>query len=137
MSLIRRHLGVWTFAWLSCQVAALSALVPGVCCVAHQELAATTECHETTPADACPMRGVDGQACPMHDGSSTPDASEQCAMRATCSIPAMAVASLFSVPGVLFTQSTASIDPHVSLMTEAADHLPAAAAALDTPPPRS
>lgn len=136
MRLIRRHLGVWTFAWLSCQIAALSAIVPGVCCAAHQA-AGAAECHETTPEDACPMRGVDGQACPMHDGSHTPDASEQCAMRATCSMPAMALASVFSVPGVLFTQSTASIDTHVSLLTDATDRLPTAPAALETPPPRS
>jgi hypothetical protein len=136
MELIRRHLGVWTFAWLSCQLAALSALVPGVCCAAHQ-VDVATECHETTPADACPMRGIDGQACPMHDGSHAPDASEECAMRATCTTPAVALASLFSVPGMLFTQSTAVVDTRVSLLTEATDRLPAAPAALETPPPRS
>lgn len=138
MRFIRRHLGAWTFAWLSCQVAALTALLPVECYAAYQNLAVKTpDCLETTSEDACPMRGVDGDACPMHDGSNQADADEQCAMRGIHNGPAVALAALLSIPGVLLAETSAVVEQSASLVTPQAVRLSGAPIALDPPPPRS
>jgi hypothetical protein len=135
---------VWAFAWLSCQVASLSALLPAECCMAHHTLAESTEpCHESTPAESCPMRAVDGQACPMHTGAAHHDAAaqqnaeEQCAMRGTCNGPAVALAGLFAIPGVLVSQSQVRIDATSSMLTLMPLRFASTLSPLDTPPPRS
>ena len=135
---MRRHLGAWTFAWLLCQVAALTALLPAECYAAYRNLAVTTaDCLEATPDDACPMRSVDGEVCPMHDGSNHSDATEQCAMRGIHNGPVLALAAVFSIPGVLLSKSSASVDERSSLLTPQLACLTGAPLSLDTPPPRS
>ena len=133
MGLIRRHLGVWAFAWLSCQLASLSIAAP-----LWQSIAAeTAECLGTTAADACPMRDEGGQACPMHDGTNSPDASEQCAMRALSHGPAIALATIFSIPAVLLSETGISVDAESAMLTPFVAHLHGAPVPVDSPPPRS
>lgn len=51
--------------------------------------------------------------------------------------PDAALASLFSVPGVLIAGTDVPSDAGRSALTATLDHVPAAPATLDTPPPRS
>jgi hypothetical protein len=127
----RRHLGAWTFAWLLCQLASLSATIP-----AGQLATETVECLGTVD-DACPMQDVEGEACPMHNGSDHPDASEQCAMRGLSHAPAIALAALFSIPAVLLAES--SVRPDTQAATLRADGVQFASepVPVDSPPPRS
>jgi hypothetical protein len=150
-------LGAWSVTWLLCQVATLSAFLPPNCCAEHEAHAAGTEqCHDTTPADHCPMQATDGRACPMHAQASADDphaahrastaaapaadtlaAEEECRMRGTCDGPAVALSVLFSVPAVMpadqvgFVPPTAPFDAAL-IPTFAPDPLTS-----DTPPPRA
>lgn len=133
MGLIRRHLGVWAFAWLSCQVASLSIAAPLWQSIASE----TAECLGTTADDACPMRDESGQACPMHDGTNRPDASEQCAMRALSHQPAIALATIFSIPAVLLSETGTSADTQSAMLMPFVTHLNSALSFVDSPPPRS
>ena len=133
MGLIRRHLGVWAFAWLSCQLASLSFAAPIWPSVASD----TAECLGTSAADACPMRDETGQACPMHDGTNNPDASDQCAMRALSHGPAVVLATIFSIPAVLLSESGTSTDSQSAMLTPVAAHLHGTPVSVDSPPPRS
>ena len=133
MGLIRRHLGVWAFAWLSCQVASLSMAAPLWQAIASD----TAECLGTSAADACPMQDETGQACPMHDGTNNPDASERCAMRALSHGPAIALATIFSIPAVLLSEAGISADTQSAMLTPVVAHLHGTPVRVDSPPPRS
>ena len=123
MGLIRRNLGAWAFVWLSCQLAALSIAAP-----LWQSIAAeTADCLGTTAADACPM----------HDGTNSPDASEQCAMRALSHGPAIALATMFSIPAVLLSETGISVDAQSAMLTPFVAHLHGTPVKVDSPPPRS
>lgn len=132
MGFIRRHLGVWALAWLSCQVASLSLVAP-----VWQVVSQTAECLGTKADDACPMRDADGQACPMHDGSNQPDAKEQCAMRGLSHDPAIALAAFFSIPAVLIAESSISPDTQTAMLRTDLVHFTGAAVSVESPPPRS
>ena len=123
MGLIRRHLGVWAFAWLSCQVASLSFAAP----IWQSVVAETAECLGTSATDACPM----------HDGTNNPNASDQCAMRALSHGPAIALATIFSIPAVLLSESRISADSQSAMLTPVAAHLHGTPVSVDSPPPRS
>ena len=133
MGLIRRHLGVWTLAWIFCQVASVSLALPFWQAVAL----ATGECLVTAAADACPMRDADGQACPMHDGTNSPDASEQCAMRALSHGPSFALATIFSIPAVLMSETGIAVDTQSAMLNPFVAHAHSAPIPVDSPPPRS
>jgi hypothetical protein len=94
MNEIRRRVRAVAFAWLLCQVASLSAFVPEACCVSHaaEEAAKqkTEVCHEDAPA---PVEPKEGDACPMHHGSSTQDG---CTISNACDGPGQQLLTLFS-----------------------------------------
>jgi len=99
------------------------------------------QCHETTPADQCPMKTADGTACPMHqslaDHSSHNGAPADCTMTGSCNGPALALSSLFSVPAVLPDATVVIIsDGHAHTLTTSL-HTPNASPSLDTPPPKA
>jgi hypothetical protein len=184
MSSIRRRLGAWSIAWLLCQVASLSALVPQECCAAHStshdasheashgaapgDLHAaahgtahgvtqdrshgtatdtSAECPKAPAAAECPMGHAAGDACPMHQsGASEQAASDRtasdqttadCVMRGMCNGPAVALASLFSIPGVLLDSSSTHADRSASAPAVGVAHLQTVLVTFDTPPPRS
>lgn len=83
------------------------------------------------------MHTADGQVCPMHQAASSAQGARECAMRGTCDGPAVALGSLFSIPGILLDKTDTGIDISASLLTGVADRTPDAPASLDTPPPKS
>src|SRR6185503_11847940 len=93
MIAIRRRVRAVAFAWLLCQVASLSAFVPGDCCIAHAAEAAAKKkaaaCHE----EAAPPASKDGDACPLHHGRTTHDC---CAIKNACDGPGTQLLTLFS-----------------------------------------
>jgi len=93
MIAIRRRVRVVAFAWLLCQVASLSAFVPGDCCIAHAAEAAAKKkaaaCHE----EAAPAAPKEGEACPLHQGRTTHDC---CAITNACDGPGAQLLTLFS-----------------------------------------
>jgi hypothetical protein len=103
---IRRRIRTVAFAWLLCQVASLSAFVPEICCISHAEEAAAKEkaaaCHESPAPEQAPK---DGDACPMHHGTSSHDC---CVMTNACDGPGTHLASLFSYIGVPETPASPS-----------------------------
>jgi hypothetical protein len=131
MGLIRRHLGVWTLAWISCQVVSMSLALP----LWHAGASNTAECLVNN--DACPMQDADGQACPMHDGANRPDASEQCAMRALSHGPSIALATIFSIPAVLMSATGITADTRSAMLNPFVDAVHSTPAPVDSPPPRS
>jgi hypothetical protein len=137
MRFIRRRLLAMSFAWLVCQAGSLAAFVPQDCCPAHHQPAeAAKDCHQqATTGDQCPMHLADGKPCPMHDGTGNQD--RPCAMRGTCNGPAAALATLFSVPGILVDQSPAPVVNQVSSVLLTRDTSLSLFVPLDTPPPRS
>jgi hypothetical protein len=80
----RRHLRLWTAAWLLVQMASLAALIPRDCCAAHP--LAHSPMPAATPEAAAPSGDA---ACPMHRearaAERTPPAA--CSMRGTCDGP--------------------------------------------------
>jgi hypothetical protein len=139
MRLIRRRLVALSLAWLACQAGSLTAFVPQDCCPAHHQPAEAKDCHKqpaAPTADAqCPMHQADGQPCPMH--SPTSGQERPCVMRGTCNGPAAAVATLFSIPGILVVQSAVPVVDQISSLVIAQDVSPSLFVPLDTPPPRS
>lgn len=133
MGLIRRHLGVWTLAWITCQVTSLSLPLP----FWHALASTTGECLVTAADDACPMRDADGQACPMHDGTNRPGAVEQCAMRALSHGPSVALATIFSIPAVLMSEIGIAADTQSAMLNPFVAHAHGAPLPVDSPPPRS
>src|SRR5436190_15418670 len=93
MLAIRRRVRAVTLAWLLCQVASLSAFVPGDCCIAHATEAAAKKkaaaCHEA----AAPVAPKEGEACPLHKGRTTHDC---CAMTNACDGPGVQLLGLFA-----------------------------------------
>jgi hypothetical protein len=138
MRFIRRHLGVWALAWLSYQGATVLALMPLECCLAHKSLEDTRrECTKATSSspESCPMHAATGHACPMHRDAGSEDAADECAIRGTCTGPALAI--MFSIPGVLVDDTRITFNAPAGTPTPQADRLPAAPFSIDTPPPRS
>jgi len=136
-----------TVAWLVCQFASLAAFVPVDCCEAHHPRSVEA-CHKAAVADECPMHATTGQACPMHSGASgtsdsrgssdsSHDAAKTCAMRGMCHGPETSIAVLFSLPGILASETTVPVVNQSAPI--AADALPSylVARSFDTPPPRS
>lgn len=135
MTAFRRRLRAVAFAWLVCQVASLSAFVPGECCKSHAiEAAAKAKeaaCHhESTPAPP-----KDGDACPMHHGSKSHDC---CTISNGCNGPGQQLTTLFAYVGVVQSPQSASI-----VLESTAAFIPADAPLLyhlaipDAPPPKS
>ena len=58
-------------------------------------------------------------------------------MRGTCNGPAAALATLFSIPGILVDQSPAPVVDQVSALVMTEGVSPSLFTPLDTPPPRS
>ena len=136
MRLIRRRLVALSLAWLACQAGSLAAFVPQDCCPAHHQPAEAKDCHKQPAADeSCPMHQADGQPCPMHSGAQSQE--RPCLMRGTCNGPAAALATLFSVPGILADQAPAPVVEQISSFFIAQDVSPSLFLPLDTPPPRS
>jgi hypothetical protein len=134
---LRRHLTVWSVAWLLSQLASVVAFVP------IAALAADAECLPSTPGDRCPMREANGNPCPMHQSEAASSHSHDAAKEAECRLvalsggPAAALAALFSVPGVL---SDAAIVTSMTVSRLAAATVPALhyrALTHDPPPPRA
>jgi hypothetical protein len=100
MNAVRRRVRVVTLVWLLCQVASLSAFVPGECCVSHAAEARAREkadaCHETAAAPVSEPQP--GDACPMHHGSKSHDC---CAITNACDGPGTQLLSLFSFVSIL------------------------------------
>jgi hypothetical protein len=134
MMFLRRHLRFAAVAWLLCQVASLSAFGPQNCCLAHRMTdGAAPECHRIDDG-TCPMHAADGKACPAHasdDGDERP-----CVIRATCDRPAVALASLFSVNGILAEGTNVPFDATSSVLIVAARRPTPLLLSHDTPPPR-
>ena len=80
------------------------------------------------------MHQADGQPCPMHSGAQSQE--RPCVMRGTCNGPAAALATLFSVPGILVEQSPVPVVDQMSSLVTAQDVSPSLFVPLDTPPPR-
>ena len=134
MTALRRRIRAVAFAWLLCQVASLSAFVPGECCAAHAAEAAAKQqaasCHEAAPAAP-----KDGDACPMHHQSRAHDC---CKITNSCEGPGVQLTGLFAYVGVIETPMTNS------LTLESAPAIAAEPAPLlyrrltpDSPPPKS
>ena len=105
MTALRRRIRAVAFAWLLCQVASLSAFLPGECCKAHAaEMAAKAKeapCHESVPAAP-----KEGDACPMHHGQKM---HECCTISNACDGPGQQLTTLFAYVGVVQTPHSASI----------------------------
>jgi hypothetical protein len=135
MRFIRRHLVLWTLTWLSCQAASLSVTA----LVDAGRLQTGKTCVEAGPAEQCPMRGVNGEPCPMHRGTHG-DAHDQdgsCTLRSTGTDSAMLLGTVFSAPGVLPVLAFASFAVEETTVTASLAPLPTVSVLLDTPPPRS
>jgi hypothetical protein len=137
MTLLRRYLRFSAVLWLACQVASLSALGPQNCCPAHRLAAeGETDCHQTDDG-SCPMHAATGKACPAHASGNTDSADTRpCVLRGTCSGPAVALASLFSINGILSDGTQVTLDATSSPVTVPVQHPTPLVASHDTPPPR-
>ena len=115
MTRLRRRIRIVAFAWLLCQVASLSAFVPGECCKAHAAEAAAKakeHCHETAP-----VTPKDGDACPMHHGlpaeasaKAGQKSHECCTISNSCDGPGRQLTTLFAYVGVLESPQSAPIE---------------------------
>lgn len=170
---LRHRLPALTTLWLCCQVLSLSALAPRYCCAAHSHDSASapnddasgTHCHESAPADSCPMASATGVACPMHAGSGQAEpadvhahhsghsahassvstgaaavadesSADDCAMRATCQGPVTALASLIWIPGVLDDTQSSPAAPVTRLRLSPPESAASFVRPIDLPPPR-
>jgi hypothetical protein len=134
MLFLRRYLRFFAVVWLSCQAASLSALAPQDCCPAHRAAAeGDPECHQTGD-DTCPMHAADGKACPAH--ASDDEDRSPCVMRGTCEGPAVALASLFSVNGILAERLQVPYDVTSSRLIGSDHRSTPLVVTHDTPPPR-
>jgi len=135
MRFIRRHLVLWTLIWLSCQAASISAMA----LVDSGTLQAGKTCVEAGPAEQCPMRGINGEPCPMHRGTHTDshDRDESCTLRSTSSDSATLLGAVFSAPGVLPVASLTPLVLEETAIAASPAPLPAVSVLLDTPPPRA
>lgn len=136
MQSLRRHLAVWSVAWLLSQLASVVSFLP---------IAALTyvECRPSTPGDRCPMRDANGTPCPMHqsgaEGSHAHDAANEaeCRLVALSGGPAAALAALFSLPGVLPETDLATVLTVSRLPATPVPLLLDRSVAYDPPPPRA
>ena len=104
MNALRRRIRIVAFAWLLCQVASLSAFMPGECCKTHAAEAAAKaneHCHESKP-----VAPKDGDACPMHHGQKS---HECCTISNACDGPGQQLTTLFAYVGVLESPQSAPI----------------------------
>src|SRR5262245_6403878 len=115
MRFIRRHLVLWTLTWLTCQAASLSAMA----LVDAGTLQTGKTCVEAGPAEQCPMRGINGEPCPMHRGAhnDSHDQDESCTLRSTSADSATLLGTVFSAPGVLPVPSFAPFAVEVTVVT--------------------
>ena len=91
------------------------------------------DCHQTDDG-TCPMHAADGKACPAH---ASDDADKRpCVMRGTCDGPAVALASLFSVHGILAEGTRVPFDATSSLLIASEYRSTPLLLSHDTPPPR-
>mgnify|MGYP003350494195 FL=1 len=140
MTSFRARLRAIAIIWLLCQVASLSAFVPGECCTAHAAEAAAREkaasCHEAAapaPAhhDSTPH---EGDACPMHSGKS----HDCCKMTNSCAGPGQQLTTLFALVGVLERPQT---NDHTLIASAAVVHpqpsLLPPHRSQDAPPPKA
>lgn len=134
MTALRRRIRAVAFAWLLCQVASLSAFVPGECCESHAAQAAAkakdAACHESAP-----VTPKEGDACPMHHGSKSHNC---CTISNACDGPGQQLTTLFAYIGVLESPQSSPIN-----LESTAAFIPASAPLLyhlsipDAPPPKS
>ena len=134
MTAIRRRIHLIACAWLFCQVASLSAFVPGECCASHAAEAAAKAkaeaCHE-----AAPVAPKQGDACPMHHGSKS---HECCTISNACDGPGQQLTTLFAYIGVLESPQSQPI-----VLDSTAAYIPPQAPLLyhlsipDAPPPKA
>jgi hypothetical protein len=159
MRSLRLHVRSLAATWLLFQVVWVAALVPRNCCAAHQP---EESCHESVAATECPMRGADGQACPMHRAQNkdqrtashadhhgqpaaafdhhhpAPPVSSDCKVGGTCDGPMAALLSLLSSTSILPDSSSSAPDAHIRpLAAAAAVNLVARIEPPDSPPPRA
>lgn len=137
MRSLRRHLGALTAIWLLFEAASLSALLPGVCCIAHAEDAQSDSesCHkEAATSEQCPMVSADGQPCPEHAAHTA--SGERCVMMGTCNAPMASLASLFSALAVLADRAVVHFDTLSAAVTLSSPAAIVVSLAFDTPPPR-
>jgi hypothetical protein len=80
------------------------------------------------------MHAADGTACPAHASGSTDE--RPCVMRGTCSGPAIALASLFSVNGILADDTYLPFEAASSPVFISAHRATPFIVSHDTPPPR-
>lgn len=133
---LRRRLRAWSFAWLICQVAFLSAFLPRECCAAHHSRASgsTPECHRTVKDTHCPMPSADGSACPMHQAKS---GDEDCRLRGMCDGPLSLLAHLLSAPSLPVGSLTVTLAmPPTSIVSTIAENALQQVTPPDSPPPR-
>jgi len=142
MTALRRRIRIVAFAWLLCQVASLSAFVPGECCKTHAAEAAAKaneHCHESAPAVP-----KEGDACPMHHGSPAGASAKErqkshecCTISNACDGPGQQLTTLFAYIGVLEAPQSAPV-----ALDSTAAFIPASAPLLyhrsipDAPPPK-
>ena len=134
---VRRHIRAWTTLALVLQSAWLFAIVPGVCCVAHETPMQDAPCHEEVKVEPCAMHGEPGAACQMHQQAEQVPA-ETCAMRTACGGPMSALLSMLDARGVLpapqtfLTASESAPSPPLPGEQLISQFVPP-----DSPPPRS
>ena len=135
---LRQHLRTWTTIALVLQSVWLLAIVPGVCCAAHEPAATEAPCHEEVKVEPpCSMHADTGAACPMHhQGEQAP--AEGCTMRTACGGPMSALISMLALQGVLPVPQ-----PSIATVASAASASPPGEQLLsrfippDSPPPRA
>jgi hypothetical protein len=142
MTTLRRGLRFWVAAWLVCQVASLSALVPRECCETHRPATAEEKpgCHEEPAATHCALRSAHGSACPMHAASEggSPPVTDPCSMRRACDGPLIALGALLSNHGVLVDPFVMSPDLQAGGVAVRARENPISSLpSPDPPPPRA
>jgi hypothetical protein len=139
MRTIRGRLRLWVSAWLVCQVASLSALVPRECCAAHRTVASKPGCHEMAEVPHCPMPAADGTQCPMHRaGHAHEQPADGCAMRGMCDGPLAAFSASLWNHGVLTDPFEAQHHRHAfPAILQTGGNPISRLPSLDPPPPRA
>jgi hypothetical protein len=73
----------------------------------------------------------------MHQSANPEQGARECSMRGLCNGPAVALGSLFSVPGILLAPLSMHVDLSASALTVVVVTAHTTPASLDTPPPRA
>jgi hypothetical protein len=142
MTTFRRGLRFWVAAWLLCQVASLSALVPRECCERHRPATAEDkpDCHEEPAATHCALRSAPGTACPMHAASESGSEplADPCSMRRACDGPLIALGALMPNHGVVADPFVMPPDLQAGdVAVRARDNPISSFRSPDPPPPRA